>query len=356
MANMYGTHPSLVPGLASSDTAEVSTLLNQLIRHKSSSSCMSSKTKTLSPPWLSPPVRVVGTAGFLHLDSDDPFENPHRFAQLELGTDSGSHYPLKLGKSLAAGSSTTFNFSDPYDYIPIPAQAHVEEATENQLLSNAVKDSDANSSLKQNRTSPDCDFISPLEKNTEVSELPSKPVSPRTSSKRSRAAEVHNLSEKRRRSRINEKMKALQNLIPNSNKTDKASMLDEAIEYLKQLQLQVQMLMMRNGLSLHPMCLPGALPPTVLPQSELNFDQSHEFQNSSSGVASSVNAEGLVQSAFSLPKYSTISNPSVFQPSVDAHFGHYNRSTSSKDEPGDSKAQLLLDTTKIGKTSSSDVS
>ncbi|RWV94074.1 hypothetical protein BHE74_00003362 [Ensete ventricosum] len=35
-------------------------------------------------------------------------------------------------------------------------------------------------------------------------------------------------------------MRALQNLIPNSNKTDKASMLDEAIEYLKQLQLQVQ--------------------------------------------------------------------------------------------------------------------
>ncbi|XP_062016238.1 transcription factor LRL1-like isoform X1 [Rosa rugosa] len=29
--------------------------------------------------------------------------------------------------------------------------------------------------------------------------------------------------------------------IPNSNKTDKASMLDEAIEYLKQLQLQVQL-------------------------------------------------------------------------------------------------------------------
>ncbi|KAI3690572.1 hypothetical protein L2E82_48682 [Cichorium intybus] len=35
-------------------------------------------------------------------------------------------------------------------------------------------------------------------------------------------------------------MKALQKLIRNSNKMDKASMLDEAIEYLKQLQLQVQ--------------------------------------------------------------------------------------------------------------------
>lgn len=43
-------------------------------------------------------------------------------------------------------------------------------------------------------------------------------------------------------------MKALQNLIPNSNKTDKASMLDEAIEYLKKLQLQVQMLSARSGI------------------------------------------------------------------------------------------------------------
>ncbi|KAL9999092.1 putative transcription factor bHLH family [Helianthus debilis subsp. tardiflorus] len=73
-----------------------------------------------------------------------------------------------------------------------------------------------------------------------MEEMVAKPDHPRNSSKRTRAAEVHNMSEKRRRSRINEKMKALQKLIPNSNKTDKASMLDEAIEYLKQLQLQVQ--------------------------------------------------------------------------------------------------------------------
>ncbi|XP_024971735.1 transcription factor ALC-like isoform X2 [Cynara cardunculus var. scolymus] len=59
---------------------------------------------------------------------------------------------------------------------------------------------------------------------------------PPRSSKRARAAEIHNLSEK--------------TLVPNSNKTDKASMLDEAIEYLKQLQLKVQTLTMRNGLGL----------------------------------------------------------------------------------------------------------
>ncbi|MFS7972764.1 putative transcription factor bHLH family [Helianthus anomalus] len=73
---------------------------------------------------------------------------------------------------------------------------------------------------------------------------------PPRSSKRTRAAEIHNMSEKRRRSRINEKLKALQTLVPNSNKTDKASMLDEAIEYLKQLQLKVQTLTMRNGFGL----------------------------------------------------------------------------------------------------------
>ncbi|XP_025805662.1 transcription factor PHYTOCHROME INTERACTING FACTOR-LIKE 13-like isoform X2 [Panicum hallii] len=68
-----------------------------------------------------------------------------------------------------------------------------------------------------------------------------EPAQKLTTAKRRRAAEVHNLSERRRRDRINEKMKTLQELIPHCNKTDKASMLDEAIEYLKSLQLQLQM-------------------------------------------------------------------------------------------------------------------
>lgn len=76
-----------------------------------------------------------------------------------------------------------------------------------------------------------------------------------SSTKRTRAAEVHNLSERRRRDRINEKMKALQELIPRCNKSDKASMLDEAIEYLKSLQLQVQMMSM--GCSMVPMMFSG---------------------------------------------------------------------------------------------------
>ncbi|XP_040377589.1 transcription factor PHYTOCHROME INTERACTING FACTOR-LIKE 15-like isoform X2 [Oryza brachyantha] len=85
------------------------------------------------------------------------------------------------------------------------------------------------------------------------------------STKRSRTAEVHNLSERRRRDRINEKMRALQELIPNCNKIDKASMLDEAIEYLKTLQLQVQMMSMGTGMCIPPMLLPTAMQHLQIP-------------------------------------------------------------------------------------------
>ncbi|KAG0469969.1 hypothetical protein HPP92_016669 [Vanilla planifolia] len=67
-------------------------------------------------------------------------------------------------------------------------------------------------------------------------------------SHRNRAAESHSLSERRRRDRINEKMRALQDLIPNCSKLDKAAMLDEAIEYMKFLQQQVQMMWMGNNM------------------------------------------------------------------------------------------------------------
>nr|KYP36393.1 Transcription factor UNE10 [Cajanus cajan] len=62
------------------------------------------------------------------------------------------------------------------------------------------------------------------------------------SNKRIKASAVHNQSERRRRDKINQRMKALQKLVPNSSKTDKASMLDEVIQYMKQLQAQVEMM------------------------------------------------------------------------------------------------------------------
>ncbi|KAL6273697.1 hypothetical protein ACE6H2_024389 [Prunus campanulata] len=143
-----------------------------------------------------------------------------------------------------------------------------------------------------------------------VEEAAGKPGCGRSTSKRSRAAEVHNMSEKRRRSRINEKMKALQNLIPNSNKTDKASMLDEAIEYLKQLQLQVQMLSMRNGMSLHPMCLPGALQPVQLSQMRMDLGEENRPLHLDMTGTLLMNQESPTQNLFHFSNQCTDANQS----------------------------------------------
>ncbi|KAE8697970.1 putative Tetratricopeptide repeat-like superfamily protein [Hibiscus syriacus] len=83
-------------------------------------------------------------------------------------------------------------------------------------------------------------------------------AAPSEVSKRKRKPEAHSLSERRRRDKINKKMRALQELIPNCNKMDKASVLDKAIEYLKTLQLQVQMMSMgSSGVYMPPMMLPS---------------------------------------------------------------------------------------------------
>lgn len=74
-----------------------------------------------------------------------------------------------------------------------------------------------------------------------------------------RNAKVHNLSERKRRDKINEKIRTLKELIPNCNKMDKASMLDDAIDYLKTLKLQLQIMSMARAFCMplnHFMMLP----------------------------------------------------------------------------------------------------
>ncbi|XP_019100995.1 PREDICTED: transcription factor PIL1-like [Camelina sativa] len=87
---------------------------------------------------------------------------------------------------------------------------------------------------------------------TQVHVRTRKPVT----KKRKRSTEVHRLSERKRRDEFNKKMRALQDLLPNCYKDDKASLLDEAIKYMRTLQLQVQMMSMGNGLIRPPTMLP----------------------------------------------------------------------------------------------------
>ncbi|XP_042381492.1 transcription factor bHLH110-like isoform X1 [Zingiber officinale] len=67
---------------------------------------------------------------------------------------------------------------------------------------------------------------------------------PRVRARRGQATDPHSIAERLRREKIAERMKNLQELVPDSNKNDKASMLDDIIDYVKFLQLQVKVLSM----------------------------------------------------------------------------------------------------------------
>ncbi|CAN6439539.1 unnamed protein product [Victoria cruziana] len=69
-------------------------------------------------------------------------------------------------------------------------------------------------------------------------------VRPRVRARRGQATDPHSIAERLRRERIAERMKQLQELVPSSNKTDRAAMLDEIMDYVKFLRLQVNVLSM----------------------------------------------------------------------------------------------------------------
>nr|AIL24119.1 basic helix-loop-helix leucine-zipper transcription factor [Tamarix hispida] len=70
------------------------------------------------------------------------------------------------------------------------------------------------------------------------------PVRPRVRARRGQATDPHSIAERLRRERIAERIRALQDLVPSVNKTDRAAMLDEIVDYVKFLRLQVKVLSM----------------------------------------------------------------------------------------------------------------
>ncbi|KAI5007656.1 hypothetical protein ZWY2020_008704 [Hordeum vulgare] len=63
-----------------------------------------------------------------------------------------------------------------------------------------------------------------------------------TRASRGAATDPQSLYARKRRERINERLKTLQNLVPNGTKVDISTMLEEAVEYVKFMQLQIKLL------------------------------------------------------------------------------------------------------------------
>lgn len=105
-------------------------------------------------------------------------------------------------------------------------------------------------------------------------------VKPRARARRGQATDPHSIAERLRREKISDRMKNLQDLVPNSNKADKASMLDEIIDYVKFLQLQVKVLSMSR------LGAPGAVLPLL---TESQTEGCH-----GQPLSDSTNAQGLM--------------------------------------------------------------
>ncbi|KDP44486.1 hypothetical protein JCGZ_16319 [Jatropha curcas] len=74
-------------------------------------------------------------------------------------------------------------------------------------------------------------------KGTEAANLNGK-----TRASRGSATDPQSLYARKRRERINERLRILQNLVPNGTKVDISTMLEEAVHYVKFLQLQIKLL------------------------------------------------------------------------------------------------------------------
>ncbi|KAM7496031.1 hypothetical protein LguiA_020445 [Lonicera macranthoides] len=78
-----------------------------------------------------------------------------------------------------------------------------------------------------------------------VPTMPHPPaIRPRVRARRGQATDPHSIAERLRRERIAERIRALQELVPSVSKTDRATMLDEVVDYVKFLRLQVKVLSM----------------------------------------------------------------------------------------------------------------
>ncbi|XP_062221707.1 bHLH transcription factor RHL1-like [Phragmites australis] len=112
------------------------------------------------------------------------------------------------------------------------------------------------------------------------------PRQQRVRARRGQATDPHSIAERLRRERIAERMKALQELVPNANKTDKASMLDEIVDYVKFLQLQVKVLSMsRLGGA-------AAVGPLIANMSSEGNGNGNGTSNSGNGNAVNSNSNG----------------------------------------------------------------
>ncbi|KAL9224308.1 hypothetical protein vseg_000356 [Gypsophila vaccaria] len=99
---------------------------------------------------------------------------------------------------------------------------------------NNCDDEDDNTALNNQNSGSCC--------SDELSGENSNATNVKTRASRGSATDPQSLYARKRRERINERLKILQSLVPNGTKVDLSTMLEEAVQYVKFLQLQIKLL------------------------------------------------------------------------------------------------------------------
>ncbi|CAN0898264.1 Transcription factor UNE12 [Linum grandiflorum] len=157
--------------------------------------------------------------------------------------------PMFLNLSSGEPSSSAGITGDPPGFHGFPMGLSLDQANKGGFLN----PDDASSSRQRFRDDFVFDGRVPAVQNvfhaqpmqTAVPAAPHAPtVRPRVRARRGQATDPHSIAERLRREKIAERFKALQALLPSVNKTDRAAMLDEIVDYVKYLRLQVKVLSM----------------------------------------------------------------------------------------------------------------
>ncbi|XP_057533052.1 transcription factor RSL3-like [Amaranthus tricolor] len=139
-------------------------------------------------------------------------------------------------------------------YTPLVTQDNLEEAPPKKKA-RLYKDNRGKKSIEfrkekeenESNSKSEGEILEDESKTTQESNEPKSWASKETCKGKKRASrgaatDPQSLYARRRREKINERLRILQNLIPNGTKVDISTMLEEASHYVKFLQLQIQLL------------------------------------------------------------------------------------------------------------------
>ncbi|KAK4724284.1 hypothetical protein R3W88_027063 [Solanum pinnatisectum] len=187
------------------------------------------------------------------MDTNNPIEageyfvnNQDNVSKDNMEFDENMAEPLLVGKGMQLGRIDYERFpEDKMDHSPTESSkkrarlhGHVPKYKRSTKLQTDVKigDMDEKNKAVLQRQNSMISCCSEDESNVSL-ELTRKSRASRGS-----ATDPQSLYARKRRERINERLKTLQSLIPNGTKVDISTMLEEAVQYVKFLQLQIKLL------------------------------------------------------------------------------------------------------------------